>query len=163
MPGLFLVRHAEPALTGVMLGTLDPELSDAGRAHAATLLQGVALARVYSSPLRRAMETARSIARGAPVEILDDLREISHGDWNGLTWAQVEARDPELAARKLANWRAITAPNAEPWEEFAARVTRAFEYIRRGPRPAAIVAHAAVSHWIGNVHQAYGDVHELED
>ncbi|HML15932.1 MAG TPA: histidine phosphatase family protein [Bryobacteraceae bacterium] len=163
MPGLFLVRHAEPAVTGVMLGSLDPPLSDAGRANAARLLRGIRWSIVYSSPLRRSAETAELIARGAPVEILDDLREISHGDWNGLTWAQVEARDPEFAARKLADWRGVTAPNAERWEDFALRVARAIERIRRGPRPAAIVAHAAVNQFIGNVNQAYGDVHELED
>jgi broad specificity phosphatase PhoE len=162
MPSLFLVRHTEPAITGVLLGSLDPALSDAGRAHAATLLNGVSLAMVYSSPLRRAVETAQLIARGTPVEILDDFREISHGDWDGLTWSEIEARDPELAARKLADWRGVTAPRGEPWEAFAARVTRAFERIRHGPRPAAIVAHAAVNRLLGNVDQCYGDVHELD-
>jgi broad specificity phosphatase PhoE len=162
MPSLFLVRHAEPAITGVLLGSLDPPLSDAGRAHATTLLNNVTLAMVYSSPLRRALETAESIARGAPIEVLDDLREISHGDWNGLTWSEIEARDPDLAARKLADWRGVSAPHGEPWPEFAARVARAVEFIRRGPRPAAIVAHAAVNQLIGNVDQAYGDVHVLD-
>jgi broad specificity phosphatase PhoE len=162
MPSLFLVRHAEPAITGVLLGSLDPPLSEAGRKRAATLLNGVVLAVVYSSPLRRALETAQSIARGAPVIILDDLREISHGDWDGLTWSEIEARDPALAARKLADWRGVTAPHGEPWSEFADRVTRAFEQICKGPRPAAIVAHAAVNQLLGNVDQSYGDVHALD-
>ena len=117
---------------------------------------------VYSSPLRRALETAQSIAHGAPIEVLDDLREISHGDWDGLTWSEIEARDPDLAARKLADWRGVTAPHGEPWQEFAARVALAFERIRAGPRPAAIVAHAAVNQLLGNVDQAYGDVHVLD-
>jgi broad specificity phosphatase PhoE len=162
MPGLFLVRHAEPAITGVMLGWLDPPLSERGREQAATLLRGARLTKVYASSLRRARETAEIIAREAPIEVLDDLREISHGDWNGLTWSQVEARDPELAARKLADWRGVTAPNAEPWDAFAARVLRAMDLIRRGPRPAAIVGHAAVNQLIGNVKQAYGEVHEID-
>jgi broad specificity phosphatase PhoE len=162
MPSLFLVRHAEPVITGVLLGSLDPPLSEAGRKHADTLLNNVKLAIVYSSPLRRALETAQSIARGAPVEILDDLREISNGDWDGLTWSEIEARDPYRAARKLADWRGISAPGGEPWSEFAARVSRAFERISRGPRPAAIVAHAAVNQLLGNVDQVYGDVHVLD-
>ena len=162
MPSLFLVRHAEPAITGVLLGSLDPPLSEAGRSYASTLLSDVKLAAVYSSPLRRAFETAQLIARGAPIEILDDLREISHGDWDGLTWSQIEAGDPALAARKLADWRGVTAPHGEPWSEFAVRVTRAFERIRKGPRPAAIVAHAAVNQLLGSVDQSYGDVHELD-
>jgi broad specificity phosphatase PhoE len=162
MPSLFLVRHAEPAITGVLLGSLDPALSDAGRAQAATLLKDVALTMVYSSPLRRALETAQLLARGKPIEIVEELREISHGDWDGLTWSAIEARDPELASRKLADWRGVTAPRGEPWEHFAERVGQAFERIRRGPRPAAIVAHAAVNQLIGNVDQSYGDVYELD-
>ena len=162
MPSLFLVRHAEPAITGVLLGALDPPLSEAGRKHAATILNSVNLAMVYSSPLRRAVETAQSISRGAPVEILDDLREISYGDWDGLTWNEIEARDPDLAARKLADWRGVSVPGGEPWPEFAARVSRAFDRISRGPRPAAIVAHAAVNQLLGNADQSYGDVHALD-
>lgn len=162
MSGLFLVRHAEPAITGVILGALDPPLSDAGRAQAAKLFEDVKLAMVYSSPQRRALETARTIARGAPLEILDDLREISHGDWDGLTWREIEARDPELAARKLSDWRGVTAPNGETFEAFADRTARAFERIRRGPRPAAIVAHAGVNQLLGKIDQAYGDVYELD-
>jgi broad specificity phosphatase PhoE len=162
MPGLFLVRHTEPAITGVLLGSLDPPLSDAGRKHAAVLLQNVKLAVVYSSPMRRALETARLLARDAPIQIVDDLREISYGDWDGLTWNEIEARDPKLAARKLADWHGVTAPGGEPWEEFAGRVRRAFERIRHGPRPAATVAHAAVNQILGNVDQSYGDVHELD-
>lgn len=162
MPNLYLVRHAEPAITGVMLGALDPPLSANGRAHAATLLIGVKLAMVYSSPQRRALETAEIIARGAPIEILDGLREISHGDWNGLTWAEIEARDPELARRKLSDWPGVTAPNGESYENFIARAMAAFERIRRGPRPAAIVAHAGVNKLIGNIDQKYGDIHELD-
>ncbi len=162
MPSLFLLRHAEPAITGVLLGSLDPPLSEAGRKQAVTILNDVKLAMVYSSPLRRALETAQSIARGAPIEILNDLREISHGDWDGLTWNEIEARDPDLAARKLADWHGVPAPGGEPWPEFAARVSRAFEWIRSGPRPAAIVAHAAVNQLLGNVDQAYGEVHVLD-
>jgi len=149
MPNLYLVRHAEPAITGVMLGALDPPLSANGRAHAATLLIGVNLAMVYSSPQRRALETAEIIARGAPIEILDGLREI-------------EARDPELARRKLSDWPGVTAPNGESYENFIARAMAAFERIRRGPRPAAIVAHAGVNKLIGNIDQKYGDIHELD-
>ena len=158
MPGLFVVRHCEPSITGVLLGQCDPPLSEAGRAHAASLwLPELAL--VYSSPLRRALETAQAIARGAPIEIVDDLREITYGEWDGRRWDEIEA--DEVAIRKMADWRGVTPPGGEPWADFAARVMRAFERIRLGPRPAAIVAHAAVNQVIVNVDQAYGGVHEL--
>lgn len=160
MPGLFVVRHCEPARTGVLLGQCDPPLSEAGRKHAASLALGD-LAIVYSSPLKRALETAQAIAHAAPVEIIDDLREITYGAWDGLTWSEIEAANAHLAARKLADWRGVTPPGGEPWEIFAARVARAFERIRTGPRPAAIVAHAAVNQVIAKMDQPYGGVHEL--
>lgn len=161
MPGLFLVRHCEPAITGVLLGHSDPPLSEAGRAHAAMLLGDFKLAVVYSSPLRRALETAQQIARGAPIEIVDDLREITYGAWDGRKWNEIEASDPQLAARKLRDWHGVTPPGGEPWEQFTARVRRSFERIFNGPRPAAMVAHAAVNQVIANIDQSYGGVHEL--
>jgi broad specificity phosphatase PhoE len=155
------VRHCEPLVTGVLLGQCDPELSDSGRAYAATLLTTVRLKIVYTSPLRRALETAERLARGAPIEVLADLREITYGDWYGRGWSEIEAADPSLAAAKLRDWRAITPPRGERWSDFEERVKRVFQLILRGPRPAAIVAHAAVNQVLAGIDQAYGDVHEL--
>src|SRR5262249_18072952 len=146
MPQLFLVRHAEPALTGVLLGQCDPGLSDAGRGQALSLALDVRI--VYTSPLRRAVETATLMARGAPIEIVDDLREITFGSWDGLTWAEIEAANPKLAAQKLADWQAVTPPGGEHWSNFASRIRRAFDRIASGIRPAAVVAHAGVMHVI---------------
>ena len=161
MPQLFLVRHTEPAITGVLLGQCDPPLSERGRAHAATLLETVALSMVYSSPLHRAIETAERLARGAPIEVLDDLRELSLGTWDGRAWAEIEAEDPQLAARKHADWRGVTPPGGEVWADFEARVRRAFTKILAGPRPAAVVAHAAVLSVLAQVNLPYGGIHEI--
>jgi alpha-ribazole phosphatase len=161
MPHLYVVRHAEPAVVGVLLGQCDPPLSEAGRMRAVELLKETRLAVVYSSPLRRARETAELLARGAAIEIVDDLREITYGDWDGRTWAEIEARDPEMARRKMEDWRGVTPAGGEPWSEFVARVTFAFERIKVGPRPAAVVAHAAVNLVIAGVDMSYGEVREL--
>jgi len=161
MSDLFLVRHCEPRVTGVMLGASDPGLSKAGRAQAATLLPGVKFSAVYASPLRRALETARILARGAPLEIISDLRDISFGIWDGRTWSDIEAANPELAARKILDWHGVTPPGGEPWTQFAERVIAAFERLRTGPRPAAVVAHAAVLHVIAQIDRPYGGIYEL--
>jgi broad specificity phosphatase PhoE len=113
---IYVVRHAEPELTGVLLGQCDPPLSVAGRAQAMSILEGVELASVYTSPLRRALETARILARGTPVRVVSDLREITYGAWDGQTWAQIEAADPELARRKLRDWHSVTRPGGERGE-----------------------------------------------
>ncbi len=142
MATLFLIRHAEPERTGVMLGQLDPALSAAGVQQAATLAK-LTVSIVWSSPLRRARQTAGLI--GAPVIELPELRELDQGEWTGKSWPEIEAQWPELAARKLENWIGIPAPEGEPWEIFVARIRTAWNRIRSGPEPAAIVAHQAVN------------------
>ena len=161
MPHLYVVRHAEPAALGVLLGQCDPALSEPGGRQAAEILKEIRLAVVYSSPLRRARETAEALARGARIEIVEDLREITYGDWDGRTWAEIEARDPVMARRKMAHWRGVTPAGGESWDEFSSRVMRAFEQIKLGPRPAAVVAHAAVNQVIAGLEMGYGEVREL--
>jgi alpha-ribazole phosphatase/probable phosphoglycerate mutase len=141
MSKLFLVRHAEPAATGVLLGQANPPLSSAGRAAAARIRLPVRL--VYSSPLRRAVETAAQW--GLRTLVLHDLAEISYGEWDGLSWNDIESKYPELSSRKQADWRRVTPPGAEDWDAFSNRVARALDVIRSGPFPAAVVAHAAVN------------------
>jgi broad specificity phosphatase PhoE len=146
MPALYVIRHAEPEIRGVLLGQCDPSLSRAGRRHASILQADVSV--VYCSPLKRARETA-TFLDSWPV-IIPDLAEISYGDWNGLSWIDIENRWPDLAASKIADWQAVTPPGGEPWQMFCQRITDALEKILTGPFPAAIVAHEAVNAVIAN-------------
>ena len=172
MPTLFLVRHAEPALTGVLLGRLDPPLSEAGRAQADGILAGISmkLAAVYCSPLLRARETADAMSSRAPI-ILDELLEIGYGDWDGNSWSEIERRWPDLARAKQDDWFGVTPPDGERWVDFRTRVVRAAGVIRRGPLPAAVVAHAAVNAVLAeefagadplSFQQSYGEVLSIE-
>jgi broad specificity phosphatase PhoE len=167
MSKLYLVRHAEPALTGVLLGQANPPLSSAGRTAAAKIRLPVRI--VYSSPLRRAVETAAQW--GLRTLVLQDLTEISYGEWDGLSWREIESKYPELAKHKQVCWRAVTPPGGEDWEAFANRVARALSLIRSGPFPAAVVAHAAVNAELTRIlrgvdphsfQQEYGEVLEYE-
>src|SRR4029453_14296582 len=81
-------------------GHADTPLNDAGRAQAADLADSLTserLVAVYTSPLRRAYETAALIAirLGLDVRPLDALREIHVGHWEGLTIEEVRERYPE--------------------------------------------------------------------
>lgn len=149
VPTLYLVRHGEPAITGVMLGRTDPPLSEHGRAQCAALKLDVVV--IYSSPLRRARESAEAVPGPAvPVVVLPGLVEISLGDWDGLSWSEIERRDPEGAAAKLRDWLEVTPPAGEPWGAFTARVDNALDAIRQGVRPAAVIAHLTVNAWIAH-------------
>jgi probable phosphoglycerate mutase len=75
-------------------------LADYGREQAQRLalrLSGEAVAAVYASPLGRAVETARILARPHRLEVQEraELREISHGRWEQMTRQEVEAQYPE--------------------------------------------------------------------
>jgi broad specificity phosphatase PhoE len=149
MSKLYLVRHAEPELTGVLLGACDPPLSPAGRRDATAIrLRDVAV--IYTSALRRARDTATAIGQ-APIRVDPDLNEISYGEWDGLTWHEIADKYPEEAKAKLACWPAVTPPGGERWEHFEQRVTRALARIRHGMFPAAVVAHITVNAAITHV------------
>jgi broad specificity phosphatase PhoE len=168
VPTLYVIRHGEPAVKGVLLGQSDPPLSTAGRLQMQAL--GLPVMVVYSSPLCRARQSAELLR--APVIVLDDLREIGLGAWDGHTWAEIEVSYPDLARRKAADWTGVTPPGGEQWRHFTRRVDRALDMIRSGAFPAAVVAHVAVNSWLAhrltgatplNFHQEYGqaDAYEL--
>jgi alpha-ribazole phosphatase len=120
------VRHGEtpPNRAGLLLGRTDAALTDHGRAQAERLaetLAGLEVARVISSPLRRARDTAAPIAAacGEVVEVDDRLVEIDYGEWEGRPLADL---DPEVVAR----WRrdgGFAPPGGESLEVVADRVS----------------------------------------
>jgi probable phosphoglycerate mutase len=96
---VYLVRHGATQLTAEnrFSGAVGVELSDEGRWQAARLgerLRSEGLHAGYSSPLSRALDTAQMVAgeSGLAIQARDGLREISHGRWEGLTRAEVEAQ-----------------------------------------------------------------------
>ena len=133
------------------LGSSDPPLVPEGRQQAESLADSLAEAgieAIISSRLQRAAETARILGRGLGIEPETDprLNEISYGDWDGLTWAQIESRDPAAAQAKLDDWRGVTPPGGEPFEEFRNRVETAVRDLLQSPnRTVAIVAHIGVN------------------
>jgi broad specificity phosphatase PhoE len=106
-------------------GHADPPLNEAGRRQSAELAERLvaeSIARVYSSPLRRALETAEIVAAhlGVEVETVDALREIDVGSWSGLTREEVAERFPEAYARWLDG--ALGFEGGETYEQLAGRV-----------------------------------------
>jgi broad specificity phosphatase PhoE len=106
---LFLVRHGATAATEEdrFSGSSGAELSDEGRWQAARLGERLAqqnISAIYSSPLSRAMDTARIIAGHCGLEpaARDGLREIGHGHWEGMKRDDVERQ----FAAEYATWEA---------------------------------------------------------
>jgi probable phosphoglycerate mutase len=98
---LYLVRHGATRMTAEdrFSGAVGAELSSEGQQQAARLgarVQDDGIAAVYTSPLSRSADTARIIAGacGLTPILRQELREISHGPWEGLTRHEVEERFP---------------------------------------------------------------------
>jgi broad specificity phosphatase PhoE len=96
---VFLIRHGATPLVAEdrFAGETDVPLSDQGQdqaRRAGARLAAVPLTAVYASPMHRTVATARCIAEphGLAVQTRDGLREMSHGRWEQLTRAEVEAK-----------------------------------------------------------------------
>lgn len=133
---IYIVRHGETAENAahVWQGQLDTELSPAGLRQAAAVarrLKDAPFSAVYSSDLKRARATAEAIARehGLCVRLVPGLREIDVGRWQGLTYLEARARDPEVYARLMADPIRTRRPGGEAWDEFQRRVALAFHGI----------------------------------
>ena len=99
---LYLVRHGSTQLSSEdrFSGAIGVDLSSEGQQQAARLGERVrddGIAAVYSSALSRAVETAKIVSSACGLEpmIRNELREISHGPWEGLTRREVEERFPD--------------------------------------------------------------------
>jgi broad specificity phosphatase PhoE len=102
---------------------------------------------VYSSDLRRARATAQAIAavRAIPQVVRPALREIDFGQWEGLSWEQIEQMDPEYARRWIARYPHLPAPSGESFQAFEARVLEEVgRLLDRNRGPIAVVTHGGV-------------------
>jgi alpha-ribazole phosphatase/probable phosphoglycerate mutase len=152
----FFIRHGETDWNREFRyqGSSDVGLNAEGEEQARRAglrLSKVLPVRVYSSPLKRASRTAEIIMAnnpgGAPIELLDDLREISFGSWEGLTAGEIELRD----AAALTAWRnapfSASPEGGETFADVTERSKRAARQIAGGADagdPAFVIAHGAV-------------------
>ena len=157
MKKVYLIRHGLPDFPGgkgMCIGTTDIPMGEKGLAQAADMAKQLpAVTAVFSSPLTRAVQTARAI--GMPIAILDGLREMDAGAWDGLTFEQIRERYPELYAARGTD-RTIPLPGAEGHEEALARFVSAMERAAAlATGDFAVVAHGGIIAWF--LHMISGD------
>lgn len=149
---LLLVRHGhtEWSRDGRYQGRTDLPLISEGRRQARQLgqrLKGLGVATVFTSPLRRAAETAAIVAEtlGLDTPTVDSrLAEIAYGQWEGLTQAEIRLGWPE----QLRRWKRLpdvaAAPDGETLGEVRWRLRQFFGDPRWTEQPvggALIVSH----------------------
>lgn len=151
----YLVRHGESVsnIEGRVQGQIDVELSAYGREQArrtAAWCRTVAVGGVtelWSSPLRRARETAAEIAAatGLAVRIEPQLAELHAGIFQGHLWADLEERFPGEVARWRSGDVDYEIPGGESRARLATRGREALERLAgRGGPGMIVVAHGGV-------------------
>ena len=129
LPDVYLVRHGETqwSLSGQHTGLTDLPVTESGEEQARRLLPrltATAFARVFSSPLQRAMRTCQLSGYGSTVDADPDLIEWNYGDYEGKTRSQILAQRP--------GWLIFRdgCPNGESLKDIGIRADRVISRIR---------------------------------
>lgn len=154
---LLLIRHAEPVRMVDADGPADPPLQERGIAQAerlATWLADETVDAVWSSPMRRARETAAPVAATHVLDVVID-DELAEFDREATSYIPIE----ELKATNDERWLAMVEGRLEDYEAdaglFRAAVVGAVERViaaNPGPRTVAVVCHGGViNNYVGHV------------
>ncbi len=138
MSKLLLVRHGitEFNSTRRFAGHSDVELSTAGCRQVERLrdrLVNEKIDAIYSSDLKRAVMTAEVVSTGHDVDIItcSELREISYGELEGLTFEEISRFYPEVA-ELVANYSLkLRFPGGESFEELVERASKFLDKLKR--------------------------------
>jgi broad specificity phosphatase PhoE len=153
LPRVHLVRHGETewARSGRHTGRTDVPLTETGRRQAVAIrrkLAGRSFSLVLSSPLARALETARLSGLGGQVVVDPDLREWDYGVYEGRT--SIEIRET------IPGWTVWTHPivDGETLNDVARRADRVIERARAAKGDVALFGHGhqlriLTARWLG--------------
>lgn len=136
---LYFLRHGQTTFSrdNIFSGCgSDPELTEAGLAMAQAFAQSyraIDWRAVYTSPLKRTVATARPLceAIGKEMELRDGLREISYGQWEGLTVEDVKRDFPDDYAQFLSDAARHPPSGGESALTLADRALRVVEEIKQ--------------------------------
>jgi len=150
-----LIRHGQTRWNRVerIRGQVDIPLDDVGMAQAEATGRRVAEewkpAAVYSSPLRRAVQTAQPLARllGQKVQLEEGFNDLNFGEWQGLSPQEVKERWPGLAETWLTAPHLVAFPEGESLDLVRKRSGAALHKLidRHEGRTIALVGHNALN------------------
>jgi broad specificity phosphatase PhoE len=151
---LYFLRHGETtsSRTGGYCGTLDPDLTPEGYQMAedfADAYKSLPWTAVFSSPLRRAVATAKPLceAAGIRMQLKEGLRETAYGQWEGKNPEEVNRKFHDSYVRWLADpgWNAPTG--GERGIDIARRSSLVIEEIEQtcGTGNVLVVSHKATT------------------
>jgi probable phosphoglycerate mutase len=150
---VYLARHGETAwsLSGQHTGRTDLPLTERGERKAGALgqrLRGLTFAKVFTSPLRRAVRTCELAGFGSAAEIDPDLVEWDYGQYEGRRTAEIRAERPD--------WEQFRdgCPGGESPDQIAARADRVGGRLRAVKGDVLVFSHGhflrvLAARWLG--------------
>ncbi|WP_027363747.1 alpha-ribazole phosphatase [Desulfotruncus alcoholivorax] len=147
---ILLIRHGETVWNkeAKLQGQTDIPLSEKGIQQAVALSKRLSdrkIEAVYASSLSRAIRTAGFIAEPhhRQVQILPDLQELNFGNWEGLTFKEIQQNYSELSKTWWSKPLETRIPGGETLDELAKRSNRAIKDIvlKHNDQTVAVVAH----------------------
>jgi broad specificity phosphatase PhoE len=148
---LLFIRHAETDLAGRFCGHSDPPVNKNGLRQIEELIERLrteSIDAIYASDLSRSLTTADAIGKAfalSPIKV-PQLREIDFGEWEGLSWQEIESRDRAYARRWSEAYPDLPAPGGELFDAFQSRVLNVVQHLlaMTSQTCVAVVTHAGV-------------------
>ena len=151
---LFFIRHGQTDwnLNGLIQGSCDIELNEEGILQADELSRSILqrkyiFAKIFSSPQKRAVQTAKILSTATDVEYvsIEGLEEINLGAWEGLSWDEVKRKYPTVYNEWFLNRRYTNPPRGESYQDMLQRVLASIhKIILANTDNVVIVTHSAV-------------------
>ncbi len=153
MTEIILARHGETEwnVAEVFRGRIDVELNEVGKKQAELLaehLSDLKIDAIYSSPLKRAIQTAEMIAgyHKLDVEVAPGLIDFDYGQWQGLPHQEVKDKYKELYAEWIKNPHQAKMPAGESLAEVRERTVSVVDnIIAKHEGTVVLVSHRVVN------------------
>ncbi len=138
MLNIYITRHGETQWNteGRLQGWLNSPLTEKGILQGQKLNHAVKMydiEKIYSSPSERALKTAISAKGklGVEIELMDELKEMNMGQWEGKTLDQIKEREPENFENYWLRPDLFVKNTGENFEEVLSRTKKALDKIMK--------------------------------
>ena len=150
---LLIARHGQTKhnLDHRYQGITDAPLNETGLNQAARLADRLSSEKIdviHSSDLLRCVQTADLLAKkhGLKINMDERLREISFGNWEGMSYQEINAQSPGLLEKWMNDPAHVSPPNGETLSELALRVKSAVDEMKfqHAEQTVLLVTHGGV-------------------
>jgi len=152
MTTIMLIRHGDTDwnVEEIFRGRVDVELNETGIKQAKLLseyLEDVPIKAIYSSPLKRAFKTAKTISESHDIEVMAarELIDFDYGEWQGLSHDMVREKHKALYDEWSNNPQLVKMPKGESLDDVRRRaISLVDQVITNHEGTVALVSHRVI-------------------